>query len=185
MRISSLSRQPRSQNGFTYLWMLLLVALMGIALTAVAQVHTTIVQRDKEQALLMMGRQFQTAIGRYYESQVNAGKKEYPASLDDLLLDPRFPGVKRHLRQVFVDPMTGKAEWGLLRVGGRIVGVYSLSEQTPIKQANFEATIGHFAGAKKYSDWVFSYPADLTVKFPTNSTDTQQVPERSTMKVNP
>ncbi|MDR2625132.1 MAG: type II secretion system protein [Zoogloeaceae bacterium] len=152
------------QAGFSYLWVLLLVALMGVGLTVAVEMDSTVSQRDREKALLATGRQFQVAIGHYYEGLQTGGRNEYPASLEDLLQDPRYPGTMRHLRKIFVDPMTGKAEWGLVRIGGRIVGVHSLSGKTPIKQANFEAEVSHFAGAQKYTDWVFTYPPDLILK---------------------
>lgn len=97
---------------------------------------------------------------------VQAGARQYPATLDELLQDPRTPGITRHLRQVFVDPMTGKAEWGLVRVGGRIVGIHSLSERLPIKQAGFEDQDMAFAGKERYRDWVFTYPANLMASLP-------------------
>lgn len=97
---------------------------------------------------------------------VLAGARPYPATLDELLQDPRTPGITRHLRQVFVDPMTGKAEWGLVRVGGRIVGIHSLSERLPIKQAGFEDQDMAFAGKERYRDWVFTYPANLMASLP-------------------
>lgn len=136
---------------------------MGVGLTVAADIDATVAQRDREKELLSIGRQFQTAIGRYYETQLPGGRREYPGNLEDLLQDPRFPGVKRHLRKIFTDPMTGKPEWGLVRVSGRIVGVYSLSEKRPIKQANFEAEVAHFQGASKYTEWKFAYPSDLVM----------------------
>ncbi|HZW86892.1 MAG TPA: hypothetical protein VFF41_05465 [Gallionella sp.] len=84
--------------------------------------------------------------------------------MDELLKDSRSAGVKRYLRKVFIDPMTGKAEWGLVRVGGQIVGVHSLSTKMPIKQNNFEADDMSFRGKEKYSDWVFTYPSDLLLR---------------------
>jgi len=153
------TRGTKRTAGFAYLWVLLLVAFMGIGLTVGVEIYTTSVRRDKEAELIAIGRQFRTAIARYYESPT--GKHDYPASLEDLLQDNRSPGVMRHLRKVFVDPMTGKPEWGLVRVGGRIVGVHSLSEMTPIKQDNFEAEDMGFRSKGKYSDWIFTYPSDL------------------------
>ncbi len=152
------------QSGFAYLWVLLLVAFMGLGLALAAEVDATNVQREREKELISIGRQFRMAIGRYYETQLTAGRKEYPADLTDLLQDKRFPGVRRHSRQVFVDPMSGKKEWGLVRVGGRIVGVYSLSEKQPIKQDGFEADNASLKGKKKYSEWAFTYPADLVMQ---------------------
>lgn len=151
-------------GGFTYLWVLLLVALMGVGLTVAVEIDSVAAQRERERELLAIGRQFRAAIGRYYETQLTAGRREYPASLEDLLRDNRAPGIKRYLRKIFVDPMTGKAEWGLLRVSGRIVGVHSLSEREPIKQEGFEPEDMSFRGKKHVKEWVFTYPPELIVQ---------------------
>lgn len=152
------------EAGFAYLWVLFFVAFLGLSLTAAVEIDATNVQREREKELLAIGRQFRVAIGRYYENQLTSGRREYPAELADLLQDKRVAGIKRHLRQVFVDPMTGKSEWGLIRIGGRIVGVYSLSERQPIKQDGFEADNANLRGKTKYSDWVFTYPVDLILQ---------------------
>lgn len=147
-----------SDRGFAYLWMLLMVALMGLGLTAAAELMHTATQRDKERELLSIGRQFRTALERYRAVEVN-GQRQWPMSLQDLLIDPRLPGTRRHLRKLFIDPMTGKAEWGEVRVAGRIVGVHSLSNAVPIKQSGFEADDIALEGKPAYSEWVFSLPA--------------------------
>lgn len=156
--------QMRREEGFTYLWLLFLVAFMGLGLTVAAAIDSTVLQREREKELLSIGRQFRVAIERYYETHLPGSNREYPASLDNLLQDNRVPGIRRHLRRVFVDPMTGKAEWGLVSVGGRIVGVHSLSEKMPIKQDGFEAEDIDFRGKQKYADWAFVYPFDLMSK---------------------
>src|ERR1700757_4232510 len=99
-------------RGFTYVGVLFLVALMGATLVAVAQVWHTQVKRDKEAELLFVGNQFRRAIALYYE-RAPGGFRQYPKQLNDLLQDPRFPNIQRHLRKLYLDPMTGKAEWGL------------------------------------------------------------------------
>jgi type II secretory pathway pseudopilin PulG len=80
---------PFDQKGFSYLFTLLMVALLGLSLTLATDIYSTSVQRDKEKELLSIGRQFRSAIGRYYESnQKSSGieaKKEYPNSMQDLL----------------------------------------------------------------------------------------------------
>jgi hypothetical protein len=167
MRISD--RSGRRQAGFSYLWLLLLVALMELGLVTAAEVESTITRRDREKALLAVGRQFQAAIGHYYEEMRVGGRNMYPATLEDLLLDPRFPGTHRHLRKIFVDPVTGKSEWGLVKIGDQIVGVHSLSTQTPIKQGNFEPDMLRFSGARKYSEWLFTYPPDLVIEAETSN----------------
>lgn len=65
-----------------------------------------------------------------------------------MLLDKRYPTPRRHLRRLFVDPITGKTDWGLVNAPeGGIMGVYSLSEREPMKRANFEPEDGDFATA--------------------------------------
>lgn len=159
----------QNESGFTYLWVLFLVFLMGLGLMAASEIASTASQREKEKELLSIGRQFRTAISSYYEIQVPGGRNQYPASLEDLLLDRRHPGIRRHLRKIFVDPLTGKAEWGEVRVGGRIVGVHSLSGKMPIKQAGFETENMAFKGKQKYSEWFFVYPPDLIIRLETEN----------------
>ena len=155
--------------GFAYLWLLFTVAAVGLSLSLAAELYTTSAQRDREKELLAIGRQFRQAIGRYYETQGQGTAAQYPTSLEDLLKDPRSPTPRRHLRKIFVDPMTGKAEWGLFKVGSRVAGVYSLSEKVPIKQGAFEADDAVFTAKQKYSEWVFTYPADLVLRVGSNT----------------
>ena len=149
-------------SGFTYLGLLFFVALMGAALVGVAQVWHTQVQRDKEEDLLFVGNQFRRAISLYYE-RAPGGARQYPRQMEDLLQDPRYPNVQRHLRKMYVDPMTGKPEWGLVKApDGSIIGVYSLSKDEPLKTAGFKGPDAGFADAVSYREWKFTYlPAAL------------------------
>jgi type II secretory pathway pseudopilin PulG len=146
------------QRGFTYIAVLLLIALQTAVVVAVGAVWHTAQKREKERELLFVGDQFRTAIRSYALSGPGVAG-QLPRSLDDLLRDPRFPGVKRHLRKIFVDPMTRRAEWGLVRTpdGSGIAGVYSLSEEAPLKTAGFGPAYMEFEGAASYSKWKFSY----------------------------
>ena len=142
--------------GFTYLAILIAVAIMGVALAATGVVWHTAQQRDREHALLYVGDQFRDAIGRYVNA--SAGVRQYPASLDDLLRDPRSPAVVRYLRKIYYDPITGTQDWGLVKdANDRIIGVYSQSQQHPIKQSNFNQTDKDFEGKESYSEWTFIY----------------------------
>lgn len=152
------SRLPAAcrQSGFTYLAVLALVVLMSAVAGATAEVWHTAMRREDERQLLFVGQQFRMAIARYYLAGVG-GNRHYPASLDDLIKDPRFPDTRRYLRRIWVDPITGKDDWGLVRgPDGGIVGVYSPSREKPIKVANFTQEEGAFDSLEHYSDWVFS-----------------------------
>lgn len=159
-------RKLRSDGGFTYMWTLMLIFLMSLGLSVATEIDSTNARREKERELISIGRQFREAIGRYYEASRPADRKVYPENLDDLLEDKRFPGTTRHLRKIFIDPVTGSNEWGVLRISGKIVGVYSLSEMHPLKMEGFDLSESGFKNAQKYSDWVFSYPPDLILVRP-------------------
>lgn len=161
----------RRGGGFAYIWTLMLVAFMGVGLVIASETYATAVRRDKEAQLLFIGHEFRQALGRYHEAQGAGGAAQYPLTLEELLKDPRFPGAKRHLRRLYKDPVTGKAEWGLLRQQGRIVGVYSLSEQAPIKQGGFRDEDKNLNRKPRYADWLFTYPADLFTGAPPPKTD--------------
>jgi type II secretory pathway pseudopilin PulG len=156
----ALQKKHLQEKGFTYLWVIFFVATTGLALAGASQLWRTEARREKEKELMFVGEQFRRAIGSYYES--SPGTKRYPDSLEKLLSDDRFPTVKRHLRKVFMDPMTGEAEWGLIRQPGPgITGVYSLSAKTPLKRANFHEPYAAFGEAENYRGWKFIYlPGD-------------------------
>jgi hypothetical protein len=147
--------EARSQAGFTYLWVLMSVAFMGLGLVVAADLHSTSARRQQEADLLWVGRQFQQALTSYHNVALPNGAQEYPASVDDLLEDKRGAAVRRHLRKRFVDPVTGRAEWGEVRVGGRIVGFHSLSDAVPIKRSGFDDDFRGFEAAISFKEWIF------------------------------
>lgn len=143
-------------SGFTFIGVLIFVALMGIALGSAGKVWSTQKIRENEQEMLFIGEQYRRAIGQYFER--SQGAKQFPKTMDELLLDRRYPTVQRYLRRPYVDPFTGKPEWGLvMRPDGGIVGVYSRSEESPLKRSNFKRGNENFEGADRYSDWKFIY----------------------------
>lgn len=97
----------------------------------------------------------------FYQSHGADGKNEYPQTLEELLKDSRTAETRRYLRKIYRDPITGKSDWGLVRVAGRIVGIHSLSDRRPIKQDGFEGDEIGFKGKEKYSQWIFTYPSNL------------------------
>jgi type II secretory pathway pseudopilin PulG len=104
------NHMPRLENGFVYLWALFSVVLAGVAMAGAAQLWQTKSLREKEAELMFIGEEFRKAIMSYH----NSGNKQYPSSLEDLLKDERSPNIKRHLRKIYVDPITNTAEWGFV-----------------------------------------------------------------------
>jgi type II secretory pathway pseudopilin PulG len=142
-------------SGFTYVGLLILVALLGIGLAAVGEIWSTMAQRERERELLFIGAQVRRAIGDYYQS--SPGIKHYPRRLEDLLEDKRGPVLRRHLRKIYVDPMTGKPDWAFVIQGDQILGIHSSSRDQPLKVANFRLADSFFAEGLSYSDWRFVY----------------------------
>ena len=163
MRGGSIPAQRPRQAGFTYVGLLIAVAVLGVGLAATGQVWRTAAAREKERELLFIGNQYRTAIANYYAG-TPAGQIRYPRSLENLLEDHRMPVVRRYLRRVYPDPITGNDKWGIVPASdGGIAGVFSLSEQRPLKIAGFTAADAKFEDAERYSDWKFAYapPADI------------------------
>jgi type II secretory pathway pseudopilin PulG len=147
--------------GFSYIGLMIFVAIAGIALAGVGIVWSQDQQREREKELLFVGEQYRQAIGSYYENgpDENAPNKvkQYPNKLEDLLLDGRSLSVKRHLRKIYIDPITNSTNWGLERRESKIIGVYSLSELKPIKKKGFPLLYEKFSDFSKYADWKFIY----------------------------
>jgi type II secretory pathway pseudopilin PulG len=144
----------KSVEGFTYLTVLFVVAIMGIGLALTGEVWQTAKLREREAELLHVGNEYRKAIERYYLS----GQRQYPRNLTDLIKDPRQPGTVRYLRKLYPDPITGGDQWGLVKANdGGVAGVYSLSEERPLKSAGFAVRDKEFEGKSKYSDWQFIY----------------------------
>lgn len=141
------------QRGVSYLWVLVTIALLGLGSALAATIFATDMKREREAELIRVGREFRAALLAYYAA--SPGAKQFPRQLEDLLQDARYPSIRRYLRRVYADPMTGKAEWGTVRLGDQIVGVYSLSQAQPLKIANFEPDEASFSDATDYTKWVF------------------------------
>lgn len=139
---SSAGRPIPRAAGFTYIGLLIAVVVLGIGLSAVGTVWHTQAQREREQELLFIGREFRTAIAAYYRTF-----HQYPQDLNDLLEDKRSPEPSHFLRRLYADPMTGAADWTLLHAdllgvtstigGGGIMGVASSSTAEPLKKKEF------------------------------------------------
>lgn len=151
------TRQRCRRHGFTYLSVIFLLALMSLSLALVGQAWSLAKRREQEKQLIFMGHQFRRAIQRYY-AHTPGVTKHYPKNLEDLLADARYAGMQRYLRKIYRDPVTGKAEWGMVAgPGGTIMGVYSLSTLEPLKKSNFTMADQSFENKRSYTDWKFIY----------------------------
>jgi len=146
----------RRQQGFTYLSLVILLAILGLVGAAALKVDALLARAAAEQELLEVGAAFSAALDSY-AAATPQGKPPQPPTLQDLLKDTRFPGIKRHLRKIFVDPISGKAEWGITYLGDKVgvIGVYSLSQAQPLKLANFDARFQNFENKTHYAEWKF------------------------------
>ncbi|MGZ3241901.1 MAG: type II secretion system protein [Burkholderiaceae bacterium] len=144
------------QFGFTYLGLMILIAIIGITSATTLQLGAILQRRAAEEELLFVGKEFSNALVSYAKA-TPVGQPSTPQSLHDLLQDPRYPNIRRHLRKLYADPITGKEEWGTIASleGPGIMGVYSLSDAKPIKVANFDAQFLDFEGKSHYSEWKF------------------------------
>ena len=144
------------QRGYTYIGLLVSVVILGLMLTIVARVWSTTEQRERETQLLWIGHAYRMAISSYFSMG-----HQYPLTLEVLLTDDRSPVPKHHLRQLYADPMTGKADWTLITnpSGQGIMGVASSSKATPIKRKGFELVDAVFADTDCYCAWQFIHRA--------------------------
>lgn len=139
-------RQARSIAGFTYLMLLWWVAVSSVLLAALGQSWAIEARRQREMELVFRGEQIKAALLSYQEASPTL-PKTFPTRLEELLEDRRGTQVKRHLRKLWPDPITGSRQWGLVREGDFITGVYSPSDQHPLRAP---------AGVTRYDEWRFS-----------------------------
>jgi len=139
------------QSGFTYIGVLIGVAILGAMLASLGTVWHTMAQRDQEKELLFVGHQFRVALNRYYQNN-----QRYPLRLEQLVQGDNPQVVQRYLRKIYVDPMTRQANWALVtQIDGQIVGIYSLLDKAPIKKAGFRPQDSDFNQKNKYHEWLF------------------------------
>lgn len=153
------------QCGFSYIGLLVLVALLSTALAGAGELWRTQARREREAMLLFHGRELADAITAYHDHTPAGRRAAFPQRLDDLLDDRRWPTTRRHLRRIPLDPMTGRAQWGLEQgPDGGIVGVHSLSRAVPLKRAGFAEHEAKFAEAATVGDWHFVYRAPASAE---------------------
>jgi general secretion pathway protein G len=113
------SRLGRAQ-GFTLIELIVATAILAILTSMALPLARITIKREKEKELRFDLWQMRDAIDRYKDAadrgafQIKVGSQGYPPDLDTLVNGVDVGGKKlRFLRRIPVDPMTGKAEWGL------------------------------------------------------------------------
>jgi len=157
--------RPRRQHGFAYVWTLLLVAFFAASSLLAVRMESSLTTRSREAELIWIGLQFRKALREYYMDNQDKPDR-YPRSLEELT-DPKGQLVpKRYLRRVYIDPMTGNTDWGVVRSpAGGIIGVYSKAAGEPRKKHGLPKELESFDKAVSYRDWLFAYdPAGLSGK---------------------
>ncbi len=149
-----------AQAGMTLLELVVACAILMVLASAAVPVARVTVKRQKETELRQALREMRTAIDRYKDAadrnliRVEVGTEGYPPDLETLVkgvaIGPGGDRRLRFLRRIPVDPMTGRADWGLRAVqddpdstswgGKNVFDVYSRSTGTALDGA-------------KYSDW--------------------------------
>jgi type II secretory pathway pseudopilin PulG len=139
-------RRARTQGGFAMLFIFVMAGI--VAITFYMQLPRVAFenQRNKEELLIERGEQYTRAIQLFFRQQ-----KKYPNSIDDL---EQFNG-KRYLRRRYADPMTGKSEWRIIKIGPGGVFENSLTRKPP----GAEGKDGK--DAKKESVNTFTYEAPV------------------------
>lgn len=143
------------QQGVVLLGVLVAITCIAVLMQKAEINLTTSIRREHERQLLFAGEQIKHAIAAYYAASPGGGV--YPKTLQDLLNDTRFPQPRRFLRRLYLDPMTGRPDWGLVTgLDERIMGVYSKGQGKPLKQSDFPKEFEDFEHKTSYRDWTFA-----------------------------
>jgi general secretion pathway protein G len=155
----------RLERGFTFVEMLVVVALVAVLASAVMPLAKVASQRAREVELRRALREMRTAIDHYKDavdqgqipaSKVRPGSEGYPPDLETLVVGVEAAGQGtgerklKFLRRIPIDPMTREAEWGMRSYedkpdsrtwgGQNVYDVYSKSDGTALD-------------GTKYRDW--------------------------------
>jgi len=146
------------ESGMTLLELIIACAILMVLSSAALPIAKYSIIRQREAELHRDLREMRDAIDRYKDAadrnqiRVEVGSEGYPPDLETLAKVVNLSGDRkiRFLRKIPVDPMTGRAEWGLRAVqddpdstswgGKNVFDVYSKSTGTALD-------------GTRYSDW--------------------------------
>jgi general secretion pathway protein G len=145
----------RRNSGFTLIELIVATAILVILTGMALPLARVTIRREKERELRYDLWQMRDAIDRYKDAadrqafQIKVGSEGYPPDLETLVNGVDANGKKlRFLRRIPIDPMTGKAEWGLRSVqddpdseswgGQNVFDVYSKSEASAMDGTKYK-----------------------------------------------
>ncbi len=102
----------RHYAGFTYVWALIAVAVTSAALAAGAQLASARAARERQAEYAWVVAQYQLAIRSYSQATI-ATPSGSLQNLQQLVRDERGGVVRRHIRQLYPNPLTGQVDWQL------------------------------------------------------------------------
>jgi general secretion pathway protein G len=119
--IGKLKRPARcGQRGFTLIELIVATTILILLTGMAVPILKFAAKREQERQLRDALWTLRDAIDRYKDAadrgafRTKVGSDNYPADLDTLVNGEDVGGKKiRFLRRIPVDPMTGKAEWGM------------------------------------------------------------------------
>jgi type II secretory pathway pseudopilin PulG len=124
-----------AQGGFTYLWLLFVLAISAAGTAAVGELWVVQVQRSKELDLAFRGQSIVAAL-ESYRAASPAATPCAPLGWEDLLQDQRSTVTLRHLRRPYANPFAANGEWEWVKdTQGRMLGVKSRPPASPLVTA--------------------------------------------------
>lgn len=153
-------RHRLQPHGWTYLLLLLALALGAAMLATLGQAWQTLAQRDAEAELLFRGGAIAQALADWRDA-TPAGLPNAPSSLEELLLDQRrgSDAARPLLRRLYTDPFTGQADWVLQRdAAGGIQAVSSSSRRPALRRSGLQLRSNADPRNPAVGDWLFQAP---------------------------
>jgi general secretion pathway protein G len=162
--ITRMRRGLHRDDGYTFVELLVVTALVAILASAVMPLARVATQRQREIALRRTLREVRTAIDHYKDAadqgmiaatELKLGNEGYPPTLEVLVEGVRASGDAtdrklKFLRRIPIDPLTGTKEWGMRSYqdrpdarswgGQNVFDVFTTSEGTALD-------------GTKYKDW--------------------------------